>query len=159
MQEVQRQTILFSFQCSRSPSAARARGKERERLLLQGWVLKFKTASPSPGVAVWRLMSYLGRVQLFHMHRVHISDIINFTTRGVLSPLTSVPCAYDKQSLIKQHQQEKKVCGAEGWNLTFRALRRKQKKENNLKVESNLSLMLPRLSGHLCMSFTYLGIK
>lgn len=157
MQEIQPQTILFSFQCSRSPSAARARGKERERLLLQGWVLKFKTPSPSPGVAVWRLMSYLGRVQLFHMHRVHISDIINFTTRGVLSPLASVPCAYDKQYLIKQHQQEKKCVGQRGgiWHSEPWG----GNKKNNLKVESNLSLMLPRLSGHLCMSFTYLRIK
>lgn len=88
--EIPLQTILFSLQCSHSPSAARARGGERERLHQQGWVLKFKTTSPSPGVAVWRLMSYLGRVQLFHMHRVHISDIINFTTLGCCHP--SVAC-------------------------------------------------------------------
>lgn len=96
--EIPLQTILFSLQCSRSPSAARASEGERERLCRQGWVLKFKTASPSPGVAVWRLMSYLGRVQLFHMHRVHISDIINFTTLGCChrslachAPMISIP--------------------------------------------------------------------
>lgn len=53
----------------------------------RGWVLKFRTTSPNPVVDVWRLMSYLGRVQLFHMHQVHISDIINFTTLGCCHPV------------------------------------------------------------------------
>lgn len=46
----------------------------------QADVLKFSTTSPSPGEAITRLMSYLVRVQPFLMHKVHISEIINFTT-------------------------------------------------------------------------------
>lgn len=49
-------------------------------------VLKFSTTSPSPGEAIKRLMSYLVKVQLFLTHKVHISEIINFTTLGCCHP-------------------------------------------------------------------------
>lgn len=52
----------------------------------QADVLKFRTTSPSPGEAITRLMSYLVRVQPFLTHKVHIREIINFTTPGCCHP-------------------------------------------------------------------------
>lgn len=45
----------------------------------------------------------------------------------MLSLLTRMPCAYDKQSLIKQHQQEKKKWG-KGAEFDIQSLEEGRKK-------------------------------